>query len=335
MRTRPTHRDMISEAVETLGGKCSYTEIRDYIRGRYGAVNKSAITANIIMCTVNHPSRIHYHPNTDPRIANTMYDFLFRIARGAVELYDRERHAQWEIRRRLDGSVVVALVGGREFPPRTVKRRSRAPGGKPRWTMPRREEFLSGIEAYERREQREAVYKIAAFVVARFWGEHAVIADAVTALLVSWNRAFYRFGMFNVATLEACIADNAEQVERFRTRDISSLAYEDEAYIEGLFRKFLEALRIGLGSSRGRKSPVSAAKALHLMAPSFFPIWDSKIAVEYGCQYGSDPMAAYRAFCRVTRDVAEATRGYTGRTDKTLVKLIDEYNYSKFAKGWI
>jgi len=55
----------------------------------------------------------------------------------------------------------------------------------------------------------------------------------------------------------------------------------------------------------------------------------------YGCRYGSDPMAAYWAFCRVTRDVAEATKGYTARTDKTLVKLIDEYNYSKFAKGWI
>jgi hypothetical protein len=35
---------MIKEAVENLGGKATYSEIKDYIRNKYGEVNES--TAN-------------------------------------------------------------------------------------------------------------------------------------------------------------------------------------------------------------------------------------------------------------------------------------------------
>ena len=336
MYGRPTHREMIREAVGDLDGRATYAEIRDWICGRYGSVNRSAITANIIMCTVNHPSRIHYPQSSKPRVANGRYDFLYRVGRGRVALYDPKSHGAWEVRRGPKGEAVVAEVGGQEHRTRGGGQRAVPMDSRilaPR--IPTEEAFLAGIREYDRREQREAVYRTAALVVSRFWGEHAVVADAVAALLVSWNRAFYRFGMFEIAKLQRCIADNAEAIERFRRRDISSLAYEDEASIGRMFGEFIEASRIGSGSSRGRQSAVSAAKALHLLAPRFFPIWDRKIARIYGCHYGRDPIKAYWEFCHVTRDIAEATRQYSVQSDKTLVKLIDEYNYSKFAKGWI
>jgi hypothetical protein len=81
---------MIKEAVENLGGMATYSEIKDYIRNKYGEVNESTINCQIIVCTVNHPSRIHYPENKKPRIANSRYDFLFstgyKYRRGEVEL---------------------------------------------------------------------------------------------------------------------------------------------------------------------------------------------------------------------------------------------------------
>jgi hypothetical protein len=43
---------MIKEAVENLGGKATYSEIKDYIRNKYGEVNESTINCQIIVCTV-------------------------------------------------------------------------------------------------------------------------------------------------------------------------------------------------------------------------------------------------------------------------------------------
>lgn len=101
---------MIREAVESLGGKASYSEIRDYIRRKYGNVNENTINCQIIICTVNHPSRVHFPENNRPRIANSRYDFLFRTAPGRVELYDPEKHGIWAIKRNESGKLTVARV---------------------------------------------------------------------------------------------------------------------------------------------------------------------------------------------------------------------------------
>ncbi len=106
---------MIKEAVENIGGKATYSEIKEYIKDKYGEVNESTINCQIIVCTVNHPSRIHYPENRNPRIANSKYDFLFSTGRGRVELYDPEKHGTWEIRKDEYGKLIVAQAGLDEF----------------------------------------------------------------------------------------------------------------------------------------------------------------------------------------------------------------------------
>jgi hypothetical protein len=341
MRTRLTQREMIREAAEMLGGKCSYTEIRDYIRGRYGPVNKSAITANIIMCTVNHPSRIHYPPNAEPRLADTKYDFLFRTARGVVELYDRHRHGEWEIRRTEHGGVVVAQVGGEAFPTAagmTVEGRGPVPpppADEIVIRIPSKETFLRGISEYERREKRDSMYKVATFVLSHFWGNPADMADGLGVLLLTWNQAFYRYGTLDFDRLERCIGANLETIDSFRRRDISSLSTDDEEQVIRLFDDFLEALEIDSGGSQGKRSPVAVSKALHLLAPGFFPLWDDKIARQHGCHYSADPAGKYVDFSWITKAIADVVGGYVDNPSRTIVKLIDQYNYSRFTRGWM
>ena len=53
---------------------------------------------------------------------------------------------------------------------------------------------------------------------------------------------------------------------------------------------FLEALEGG-----NRKSPAATSRALHLLAPNFFPLWDNWIAQAYGCMWNAPPEAASAA----------------------------------------
>lgn len=105
---------MVREAVEALGGKTTNIAVRDWILKKYPGTKPNTIGCQIIVCTVNHLSRIHYPENQKPRLADAQYDFLFRPATGELEWYDAARHGQWEIAELEDGKLVVreARPGG-------------------------------------------------------------------------------------------------------------------------------------------------------------------------------------------------------------------------------
>src|SRR5207237_9584459 len=130
-------------------------------------------------------------------------------------------------------------------------------------------EFERGYRAFQAREPRDAMYKTATFLVGHFWGHPRDMADGMGVLLLTWNQAFYRYGSFDFALLEHALRANMLGFEELRLRNIQSLAQADEPTVSQLFLAFLDALRIKEGKKKDCKSPVAAAKALHLRAPSF------------------------------------------------------------------
>lgn len=54
MNKKPYVWEMVKEAINNLDGQASYSQIKDYIKSKYGDVNEKTITAQIIICTVNH-----------------------------------------------------------------------------------------------------------------------------------------------------------------------------------------------------------------------------------------------------------------------------------------
>lgn len=108
---RPTVNQMVKQAVETLGGKTTNIAVRNWILKKYPGTNTSTIGCQVIANTVNHPSRIHYHPNLKPRQADGPHDFLFRPATGEIVWYDPVRHGAWEIVEQEDGFLVVVESG--------------------------------------------------------------------------------------------------------------------------------------------------------------------------------------------------------------------------------
>ena len=177
--------------------------------------------------------------------------------------------------------------------------------------------------------------KVSTFLVDHFWGDPRQMADALGVLLLVWNNAFYRYGLFDYDALESVLRANIDDLNKFRARDIESLREEDEEPIVTLFKAFLDGLAIAEGKSTGFRSPVSVAKALHLLAPGFFPLWDDKIAKGYCCHYSHDPSEQYLRFMKISKGMAESLRGKVETRGSTLLKVIDEYNYAKLTKKWI
>ena len=60
--------------------------------------------------------------------------------------------------------------------------------------IPTVKEFRKGVAAFQKHEKRDAIYKIATFLVRNFWGQPAKMADSLGVLLLTWNQAFYRYG---------------------------------------------------------------------------------------------------------------------------------------------
>jgi len=133
------------------------------------------------------------------------------------------------------------------------------------------------------------------------------------------------------------LRDNQTVLDGFREREIASFSEADKKETGRLFNQVSKALGRKVD---GVESPVSAGKALHLLAPSFFPLWDQYIAPAYDCPYtGELASVAYIVFTQKTRAIAaqlttelasagESQKEWLSR--KPLLKRIDEYNYMKY-----
>ena len=196
--------------------------------------------------------------------------------------------------------------------------------------VPSCEEFRTGYESYGR-ENKGSIYFDALSVIAEFWGNAEGMAKGVNRIVRGWNR-FY--ANFDFDSLVKCIDKNLPILEQFKNRDIFSLTDNDNVSIKNLFVHFNDALK---RAKDGAKSPVSVAKALSPMATSFFPLWDSNIALQYECWYFSDTDGEpYVKFCKKMKLLSESVVHCVPEDDdRSLLKRIDEYNYSKYTMGWL
>jgi hypothetical protein len=148
---------------------------------------------------------------------------------------------------------------------------------------------------------------------------------------VHWNHAFYRYGRPDFEALQRCLLKHQKSLSRLDGKDLVLATSKDLVLARTLFDEFIEALA-GINRKTGdrRRSPVATAKALHLLAPSFFPLWDENIASAYKCSYGREPGAAYMRFSKVAKDllIHLDTIGAGFPADgRTRLKALDEFNF--------
>jgi hypothetical protein len=135
----PPVRTMLWEAVEELGSPTSNVAVRDWIMGRYPGTNVGTISAQLMFCSVNQPSRIHYQENHRTGVCNdARYDFLYCPARGQLEWYRPEKHGVWFIERDGEDGYAICCDGGELIRP------ARRGGGKVAQATPKGRDAAAG-----------------------------------------------------------------------------------------------------------------------------------------------------------------------------------------------
>lgn len=116
---------------------------------------------------------------------------------------------------------------------------------------------------YKRREDRAYAYRAARCLLEQGTGTEA---EAVRLLLHGWNQ---RVG-FDKRELDTLLRGTARIRSRVGGRLLESLTNKDRATAETIFARFADVL-----------GPVGAAKALGLLHPTIFVMWDTEIARQY------------------------------------------------------
>ena len=191
-------------------------------------------------------------------------------------------------------------------------------------------EVTKAHEAFEANEPRDLFYRVATELIALALrnATSLTVAEALAVLLQTWNKAYYQYHRFDnahFASLQRLLSKHQATLARYRDQLIDDLDPHEETAIAGLFHAFEELL-----------GPVGAAKALHLMAPKLFPLWDRAIAKAYDLQLrsrGSNAQAYWRFLLFSKGQCRDLKREDQGCANP--LKAVDEYNYCKYTKGWL
>jgi hypothetical protein len=185
-------------------------------------------------------------------------------------------------------------------------------------------------KTFELHEPRDLFYRAATELVdsALRGATSLTVAEAMAVLLQTWNKAYYQYRKFDnahFAKIEELLSRHRQALTRYRRRAIEDLRSGEGTRIADLFRDFEEVL-----------GPVGSAKALHLLAPRHFPLWDRAIAKAYRLplsRAGSNGDRYWRFMLMTQQQCLDLRRQGSGSENP--LKLIDEYNYCTYTKGWL
>lgn len=193
------------------------------------------------------------------------------------------------------------------------------------------DKFREGVLSF-RQNNADEMYNLASRLVDDYWYNPKNLASAIGLLLLVWNQAYYRYGHPNFNEIENFLYRHTELFKGWRPRHISTASCEDLDNLKVVFLDALDALKIAKGTFSNRRSSVSVSKALHILAPNFFPLWDYKIANAYGCRYQSNPVKAYLRFIKKQNEMLGQLNHVINELadNRSQLKVLDEYNYDEF-----
>lgn len=222
-----------------------------------------------------------------------------------------------------------------------------------------------GSRAFIQNERSGYIYPNALKLVQNNSSDISKITEGISNLLSGWHNSFYRFGPFSTNDISKYITSQQSQLKRIRKKNIRNVIVDNK--FESLFRTVYDGCLDATASTNAkftRKTVTGTSKALCLLAPGLFPMCDEAISQAYDCWwvYSDGSFWEYLKFFKYMKILAEQMvakyskihgisdlnkaeilliqeiRTYSGdsyKYNKTLLKIIDEYNYAKFTKGWL
>jgi hypothetical protein len=192
---------------------------------------------------------------------------------------------------------------------------------------PTASELRAAHDTYVANEKRDYVYRVARRMLdGAGEGAGCTAAEAIVLLLQVWNGRSKYTRALELDAIAALLEQTAEARRVFEHRNIASVAPDELPQIEGIYADF-HPLFGGVG----------AAKALGLLHPRVFPLWDTAIGKAYIGYKWSEPelqpahYGTFAGLCSEQCTVAVSEEEF----GRTLLKTLDEWNFSVWTKGWI
>jgi hypothetical protein len=193
---------------------------------------------------------------------------------------------------------------------------------------PEFDELESARAAYQADERRTLFYRTAIELVdLAFCGDLTLsLAEVLTVLLQHWNQPYERRSRFDAAhcaDIERLLVEHGALLHVLRGRTIETFSESDRPAVERLFHDF----ELVLG-------PVGAARALHLLAPRFFPLWDRDVASAYlvSLLEPGENGERYCQFMRIAQEQCDVLGG-EARIGRNPLQALEEYNFWWHARG--
>jgi len=182
-------------------------------------------------------------------------------------------------------------------------------------------------QVFQASEARDLFYRLSTWLMDRALAGEPPFSktEALSVLLQTWNRGYYQrqrkpFDEAHISAIDSLLERHATALGAFRARSIETASNADEDIVRGIFSEFESVL-----------GPTGSSKALHMLAPRFFPLWDTTIA-ERAYRLHRRDAADYWKLVVYTREQALAVGGELG-LGRNPVKAIDEYNYCRYTLG--
>jgi hypothetical protein len=188
---------------------------------------------------------------------------------------------------------------------------------------PTKQELEDARREFEYIEPRSIFYRAATDLVdlAIQKKTELSLAEAIAVLLQTWNVSYYRFRSSDkthiITDIENLLKEHPQIINNIRPRAIEDFSDKDVGAVKSIFQEFERVL-----------GKTGAAKCLHLLAPRFFPLWDTKIALAYKLGKGENA-ECYCRFMEITKDQIMDIGGEKA-IGRNPLKALDEYNYLKY-----
>lgn len=191
--------------------------------------------------------------------------------------------------------------------------------------LPTAEELRFAHDAYVARESRDYAYRAARCMLT---GEPTRFteAEAIDLLLRIWNSRSRYTHKLTLANTDALLAASEATRFQFEDRPITSLESHEHGRVADLFDDFRQLM-----------GPVGAAKALGVLHPRFFPLWDTAIAEAYCGSRWSEVDRCPRHYLEFMGICVEQCSSQVSEEEfgPSLLKTLDEWNYCIWTHGWI
>lgn len=217
------------------------------------------------------------------------------------------------------------------------------------------EKLKSAHEKFLDIEIRDCIYEVVKRYINKKFKSNTHLTNGVLTFLYAWNQASFRYGTPNFSKFENFLKNKKNLIAKFRHLNLENveLNCSIKKDIINLFCACARALETTKEDNNNRtlRQPVATSKALFILASKFFPPWDNCIAKVYRVMWNSpnqkdnnEKSKEYRKIAEkyfkyitkikeLTENIKSSDYKKSLKTDRSLIKLIDEFNYIIFTKG--